>query len=40
MNPTTQRRETPSSPVAATPAEARKLAVTLMEAMSALLAVI
>jgi hypothetical protein len=39
MNP--QRREAPSpSPVAATPAAARKLAETLMEAMSALLAVI
>ncbi|HEX5233539.1 MAG TPA: hypothetical protein VFW56_14960 [Bradyrhizobium sp.] len=41
MNPTAQRRETPSpSPVAATPAAARKLAETLMDAMSALLAVI
>jgi hypothetical protein len=41
MNPTAQRRETPSpTPVAATPAEARKLAETLMEAMSTLLAVI
>jgi hypothetical protein len=41
MNPTAQRRETPSpTPVAATPAEARKLAGTLMDAMSALLAVI
>jgi hypothetical protein len=41
MNPTAQRREAPSpSPVAATPAAARKLAETLMEAMSALLAVI
>jgi hypothetical protein len=41
MTATAQRRETPSpSPVAATPAEARKLAETLMDAMSALLAVI
>ena len=41
MNPTAQRRETPSPyPAAATPAEARKLADKLMEAMSALLAVI
>jgi hypothetical protein len=41
MNPTAQRRETPSPyPVAATPAEARKLAQNLMDAMSALLAVI
>ena len=41
MNPTAQRREAPSpSPVAATPAAARKLAENLMEAMSALLAVI
>jgi hypothetical protein len=41
MNPTAQRREThaPSS-VAATPVEARKLAENLMDAMSALLAVI
>ncbi len=39
MNP--QRRETPSpSSVAATPAAARKLAETLMDAMGALLAVI
>jgi len=41
MNPTAQRREAPSpTPVATTPAEARKLAENLMEAMSALLAVI
>jgi hypothetical protein len=41
MNPTAQRREAPSpTPVAATPAAARKLAENLMEAMSALLAVI
>jgi len=41
MNPTAQRRETPSSsPFAATPAETRKLAENLMDAMSALLAVI
>jgi hypothetical protein len=41
MNPTAQRREMQSpSPVAATPAEARKLAENLMDAMSALLAVI
>jgi hypothetical protein len=41
MNPTAQRRETPSpTPAAATPAEARKLAETLMDAMSALLALI
>jgi len=41
MNPTAQRREAPSpSPVAATPAAARKLAENLMDAMSALLAVI
>jgi len=41
MNPTAQRREPPSPyPVAATPAEARKLAENLMDAMSALLAVI
>jgi hypothetical protein len=39
MTATAQRRETPS-PAAATPAEARKLAETLMDAMSALLAVI
>ena len=41
MNPTTQRREVPSLiPAAATQAEARKLAENLMDAMSALLAVI
>jgi hypothetical protein len=41
MTATAQRRETPSpSSVAATPAEARKLAEQLMDAMSALLAVI
>ncbi len=41
MNPTAQRRGAPApSPVAATPAAARKLAENLMEAMSALLAVI
>jgi hypothetical protein len=41
MNPTAQRREAQTpSPVAATPAAARKLAEALMEAMSALLAVI
>jgi len=41
MNPTAQRREPPSPhPVAAMPAEARKLAENLMDAMSALLAVI
>jgi hypothetical protein len=41
MNPTAQRREAQTpSPVAATPAAARKLAETLMDAMSALLAVI
>jgi hypothetical protein len=41
MNPTAQRREAPSPyPVAATPAAARKLAETLMEAMGALLTVI
>jgi hypothetical protein len=40
MNPTAQRREAPSPAVAATPAEARKLAQNLMDAMSALLAVI
>jgi hypothetical protein len=41
MNPTAQRHQAPSpSPVAATPAAARKLAENLMEAMSALLAVI
>ena len=41
MNPTAQRREAPSPyPAAATPAEARKLAQDLMDAMSALLAVI
>ena len=41
MNPTAQRREAPSPiPVAATPAAARKLAENLMDAMSALLAVI
>jgi hypothetical protein len=41
MNPAAQRRETASpTPAAATPAEARKLAETLMDAMSALLAVI
>jgi hypothetical protein len=41
MNPTAQRREAPSpTPVATTPAAARKLAETLMDAMSALLAVI
>ena len=41
MNPTAQRREAPSpSSVAATPAAARKLAENLMDAMSALLAVI
>jgi hypothetical protein len=39
MNPTAQRRQAPS-PVAATQVEARKLAETLMNAMSALLAVI
>jgi len=41
MNPTAQRREAQTpSPVAATPAAARKLAETLMDAMSALLGVI
>jgi len=41
MNPTAQRRETPSpAPIATTPADARKLAENLMDAMSALLAVI
>jgi hypothetical protein len=41
MNPTAQRRPAPApSPVATSPAEARKLAETLMDAMSALLAVI
>ena len=41
MNPTAQRRETPApTSLAATPAAARKLAESLMEAMSALLAVI
>jgi hypothetical protein len=41
MNPTAQRREAPSpSPLAATPAAARQLAENLMDAMSALLAVI
>jgi hypothetical protein len=41
MNPTAQRREAPSAtPVATTPAAARRLAETLMDAMSALLAVI
>jgi hypothetical protein len=41
MNPAAQRREAQTpSPVAATPAAARKLAETLMDAMSALLAVI
>jgi hypothetical protein len=41
MNPTAQRREAPSpTPVATTPAAARKLAENLMEAMNALLAVI
>ncbi len=41
MNPTAQRREAPPpSPVPATPAAARKLAENLMDAMSALLAVI
>jgi hypothetical protein len=41
MNPTAQRRGAPApSPVAAAPAAARKLAENLMEAMSALLAVI
>jgi hypothetical protein len=41
MNPIAQRREAQTpSPVAATPAAARKLAETLMDAMSALLAVI
>ncbi len=41
MNTTAQRRETPPpSPIAATPAAARKLAENLMDAMSALLAVI
>jgi hypothetical protein len=41
MNPTAQRREAPSpTPVATTAAAARKLAETLMDAMSALLAVI
>jgi hypothetical protein len=41
MNPTAQRRETPPpTPVAAPPAEARKLAENLMDAMNALLAVI
>jgi hypothetical protein len=40
MNPTAQRRETPSPTAAATAADARKLAETLMDAMSALLAVI
>jgi hypothetical protein len=41
MNRTAQRREAQTpSPVAATPAAARKLADTLMDAMSALLAVI
>ena len=41
MNPTAQRRETPSpAPAAATPAEAHKLAQNLMDAMSALLAII
>jgi hypothetical protein len=41
MNPTAQRREAPSPiAVAATPAAARKLAENLMDAMSALLAVI
>jgi hypothetical protein len=41
MNPTAQRREAQTpSPVAATPAAARKLAEALMDAMTALLAVI
>jgi len=41
MNPTAQRRETPSpAPIATTPSDARKLAENLMDAMSALLAVI
>jgi hypothetical protein len=41
MTATAQRRETQSpSPIAATPSEARKLADNLMDAMSALLAVI
>jgi hypothetical protein len=41
MNPTAQRREAPSpTPVATTPAAARKLAENLMEAMNSLLAVI
>ena len=41
MNATAQRRPAPApSPVTATPAEARKLAENLMDAMSALLAVI
>src|SRR5215472_12352136 len=41
MNPTAQRRETPSpAPIATTPSDARKLAENLMEAMSTLLAVI
>ena len=41
MNPTAQRRGAPApSPAAAAPAAARKLAENLMEAMSALLAVI
>jgi hypothetical protein len=41
MNPTAQRREAPSpTPVATTAAAARRLAETLMDAMSALLAVI
>jgi hypothetical protein len=41
MNPTAQRRQVPPpAPAAAVPAEARKLAENLMDAMSALLAVI